>query len=51
MQLIKEINTEGITVILVTHENDIAHMTKRIIRLRDGLIESEVLNGKPPIIN
>lgn len=51
IQLIKEINTEGITVILVTHENDIAHMTKRIIRLRDGLIESEVLNGKPPIIN
>jgi putative ABC transport system ATP-binding protein len=51
MQLIKEINAEGITVILVTHENDIAHMTKRIIRLRDGQIESEVLNGKPPIIN
>ncbi|GAB1404735.1 ABC transporter ATP-binding protein [Lentimicrobium sp.] len=45
MQLISEINSEGITVILVTHENDIAHMTNRIIRLRDGQIESEVLNG------
>ncbi|MDY0102121.1 MAG: ABC transporter ATP-binding protein [Lentimicrobium sp.] len=51
MQIIKEINAEGITVILVTHENDIAHMTKRIIRLKDGQIESEVLNGKNPVIN
>lgn len=51
MQIIKEINAEGITVILVTHENDIAHMTKRIIRLKDGQIESEVLNGKTPVNN
>lgn len=51
MQIIKEINEEGITVILVTHENDIAQMTKRIIRLKDGQIESEVLNGKMHTIN
>lgn len=51
MQLIKEVNAEGITVILVTHENDIAQMTNRIIRLRDGQIESEVFNGKSPSIN
>ncbi|MEN0003137.1 MAG: ABC transporter ATP-binding protein [Bacteroidota bacterium] len=39
MKLFKEVNDQGITVLLVTHENDIAEMTKRIIRLRDGLIE------------
>ncbi len=40
MKLLKEINDEGITIIIVTHERDISRMTKRIIRLRDGVIEN-----------
>lgn len=42
MNIFKAVNDQGITVILVTHENDIAEKCSRIIRLRDGLVE-----GKP----
>jgi len=38
MELIQEINSEGKTVLIVTHENDIANMTKRIINLKDGVV-------------
>lgn len=38
MDLIQQINDEGRTILVVTHENDIAHMTKRIVNLKDGLI-------------
>lgn len=40
MELFKQVNDEGITCILVTHENDIAEKTKRIIHLKDGMIEN-----------
>jgi putative ABC transport system ATP-binding protein len=42
MELFKQVNNEGITCILVTHENDIAGKTKRIIHLKDGMIENNI---------
>lgn len=44
MDLFAKIQSEGNTVILVTHEDDIAAEAKRIIRLRDGEVETDVAN-------
>lgn len=47
MQLFHEIYEKGNTIIMVTHEEDIANYAHRIIRLRDGLIESDLVNPNP----
>ena len=47
MALFEDIHAQGNTIIMVTHEEDIANYAHRIIRLRDGLIESDVKNPNP----
>lgn len=44
MSLFQELNDEGTTVIIVTHEADIAEYTGRIVRIRDGMLESDQPN-------
>lgn len=45
MSLFQEIHKKGNTIIVVTHEEDIAKYAGRIIRLKDGIIESDILNN------
>ena len=47
MNLFEQIYNNGNTVIVVTHEEDIAMHARRIIRLRDGKIESDTINPHP----
>jgi putative ABC transport system ATP-binding protein len=45
MNLLKEINDEGMTVFVITHEEEVAAQTKRIVRLKDGVIISDTSNA------
>ena len=42
MSFIQQLNDEGKTILMVTHEEDIANMCKRIVRLRDGIITEDI---------
>lgn len=43
MDLLKDINNEGMTVFVITHEREVAEQTKRIVHLKDGIIISDIL--------
>lgn len=44
MGLFQDLHDKGNTIIMVTHEDDIAHYAHRIVRLRDGLVEKDTVN-------
>jgi putative ABC transport system ATP-binding protein len=49
MQMLIRLNEAGKTIIMVTHENDIAAWAKRVIRMRDGQIETDERNEIPKV--
>jgi putative ABC transport system ATP-binding protein len=49
MRLLRKLNNAGKTIIMVTHENDIAAWARRAVRMRDGRIETDVRNDTKPL--
>jgi len=50
MQMLRELNKSGKTIIMVTHENDIAAWARRVVRLRDGRVESDTRNDSQTLV-
>ena len=46
MRLIKKLNEEGVTIIMVTHDQHLAREAKRIVQVFDGVITTDVMNGE-----
>ena len=44
MKILHELHNEGRTIILITHDNDIALEAQRVIRIQDGQVVSDILN-------
>jgi ABC-type lipoprotein export system ATPase subunit/ABC-type antimicrobial peptide transport system permease subunit len=51
MHLLRELNHAGKTIIMVTHEHEIAAWARRVVRMRDGRIESDVRNDTGPSVS
>lgn len=50
MSILAQIHDEGNTVVLVTHEEDISNYAKRVIRLRDGMLESDKIRDAASVV-
>jgi putative ABC transport system ATP-binding protein len=50
MDILGKIHADGNTIVLVTHEEDISLFAHRVVRLRDGLVESDKINTHPSVI-
>ncbi len=50
MQLLTQLNRAGKTIIMVTHENDIAAWARRVVRMRDGQVETDTRNDDSPAL-
>jgi putative ABC transport system ATP-binding protein len=51
MEILGKLHDDGNTIVLVTHEEDIAGFAKRVIRLRDGMVESDRLNRVREVVS
>jgi macrolide transport system ATP-binding/permease protein len=47
LDLFDRLHAEGVTIVLVTHDSDVGARAGRVIRLRDGMIESDTVNSRP----
>ena len=50
MEVLGKIHSDGNTVVLVTHEEDISKFAHRVIRLKDGMVETDKMNDHPATI-
>lgn len=51
MDILKNLNEQGITLVIVTHEEDIGRQAKRLIRMRDGMIQSDERKEELPLLS
>jgi putative ABC transport system ATP-binding protein len=51
MEIFQDLNEQGHTILMITHEKEIAEYAKRVIKIRDGKIIKDNYNGKPTVAN